>query len=92
MGLFFPSILARLLRIRGGALGVHQGGAIRHCVVTLYVEEGPEGIMALAALSDGFQSLPPLPTSKVGPSGADSGVGGLVHTLAPCGPLQQTLL
>ena len=26
----------------------------------------------LAGLSVGFQSLPPLPTSKLGPSGADS--------------------
>ena len=37
--------------------------------------------MALALLSDGFQSLPPLPTIKLGPSGADSRVGGLVHAL-----------
>ena len=28
--------------------------------------------MPLALLSAGFQSLPPLPTSKLGPSGADS--------------------
>ena len=27
--------------------------------------------MFLAQLSDGFQSFPPLPTSKLGPSGAD---------------------
>ena len=47
-----------------------------------------EGTMALAMLSAGFQSLPSLPTSKVGPSGADSRVGGLVHTLGPCGSLQ----
>ena len=31
-----------------------------------------EGTMALALLSAGFHSFPPLPTSKVGPSGADS--------------------
>ena len=31
--------------------------------------------MALAPLSAGFQSLPPSPTSKVGPSGAASQVG-----------------
>ena len=48
--------------------------------------------MALALLSAGFQSLPPLPTIKLGPSGADSWVGGLVHTLGPCGSLQRTLL
>ena len=48
--------------------------------------------MALALLSASFQSLPPLPTIKLGPSGADSWVGGLVHTLGPCGSLQHTLL
>ena len=46
--------------------------------------------MALAPFFAGFQSLPLLPTIKLGPSGADSGVGGLVHTLSPCGPLQRT--
>ena len=34
--------------------------------------------MPLAGLYAGFQSLPPLPTSKLGPSGADSQVGGWV--------------
>ena len=48
--------------------------------------------MVLALLSAGFQSLPPLPTIKLGPSGADSRVGGLVHALGPCGSLQQPLL
>ena len=48
--------------------------------------------MAIAPLSAGFQSLPPLPTSKVGPSGADSHVGGFVYILGPCGSLQWTLL
>ena len=32
--------------------------------------------MLLAQLSASFQSLPPLPTSRLGPSGADSWVGG----------------
>ena len=41
--------------------------------------------MAPASLSPGVQSLPLLPTIKLGPSGADSGVGGLVHALGPCG-------
>ena len=45
-----------------------------------------------APLSAGFQSLPPLPTSKVGPSGADSPLGGLVHVLGPCGSLQPVRL
>ena len=37
----------------------------------------------LAPLSAGFQSLPLLPTIKLGPSGADSQVIGLVHALGP---------
>ena len=41
--------------------------------------------MLLARLSAGFQSLPPLPTNKLGPSGADSLVGGFVYVLGPCG-------
>ena len=49
---------------------------------------GQEGAMALVPLSAGFQALPPLPTIKLAPSGADSGVGGLVHALGPCGSLQ----
>ena len=53
---------------------------------------GREGAMALALLPAGFQSLPPLPTIKLGPSGADSQVGGLVHALGLCGSLQRTLL
>ena len=48
--------------------------------------------MLLVQLSAGFQSLPPLPTSKLGPSGADSQVGGFVYILGPCGSLQRTLL
>ena len=39
-----------------------------------------------------FQSLLPLPTSKLGPSGTDSWVGGFVYILGPCGSLPQTLL
>ena len=38
----------------------------------------PEGTVLLSVLSASFQSLPPLPTSKLGPSGADSWVGGWV--------------
>ena len=36
--------------------------------------------MVLALLSACFQSLTPLPTSKLGPSGADSRVSGFVHS------------
>ena len=48
--------------------------------------------MPVAPLSAGFQSLHPLSTIKVGPSGADSQVGGLVYILGPCGSLQRGLL
>ena len=41
--------------------------------------------MPLAWLLVGFWSLPPLPTNKLGPSGADSYVGGFVYILGPCG-------
>ena len=51
-----------------------------------------EGTMLLVLLLASFQSLPPLPTSKLGPSGADSQVGGFVYILGPCGSLQLTLL
>ena len=48
--------------------------------------------MMLAQVSPGFQSLPPLPTSKLGPSGADSQMGGFLYILGSCGSLQGTLL
>ena len=41
--------------------------------------------MPRAGLSVRCQSLPPLPTSKLGPSGAESQVGGFVYVLGPCG-------
>ena len=48
--------------------------------------------MALAPLSAGFELLTPVLTSKSGPSGADSWVGGFVYLLGPFGSLQGTLL
>ena len=48
--------------------------------------------MAPDPLYAGFQSLPPPPTIKLGPSGAISRVGGFVHALGPCGSLQRPLL
>ena len=51
-----------------------------------------EETMSLAQLSALFQSLLLLPTSKLGPSGADSWVGGFVYVLGSHGALQQTLL
>ena len=53
---------------------------------------GWEGPVVPASLSARFQSLPPLPTIKLGPSGADSQVCGLVHALGPYASLQWTLL
>ena len=68
----------------------------RWCIVALYVRVWGvavrEGTALLAQISASFQSLPPPPTSKLGTSGADSQVGGLVYVLRPCGSLQQTLL
>ena len=51
-----------------------------------------EGAMEPTLLSTGPQSFTPLPTIKLGPSGANSWVSGPVHTLGPCGSLQQPLL
>ena len=48
--------------------------------------------MLLVQLSASFQSLSLSPTSKLGPSGTDSWVGGFVFVLGPCGSLQWTLL
>ena len=48
--------------------------------------------MLLTWLSPWFPSLTLLPTSKLGPSCADSQVGGLIYILRPCGSLQWTLL
>ena len=48
--------------------------------------------MLIVQLLAVFQSLPTLPTSKLGPSGADSQVGGFVYVLGPCGSLQGALL
>ena len=44
--------------------------------------------MLLALLLASFQSLTPLPISKLDPSVADSQVGGFVYILAPSGSLQ----
>ena len=45
--------------------------------------------MALAPVCAGFRLLSLLPIIKLGPSGADSQMGGLVYVLGPCGSLQQ---
>ena len=51
-----------------------------------------ERTMPLGQLSAGFQSLTLLPTSKLGPSGANSWVGSFMYFLGPCGSRQWTLL
>ena len=53
---------------------------------------GQRGNYAACSALSRFQSLPPLPTSKLGPSGTDSWTGGSVHVLGPHGSLQWTLL
>ena len=77
--------------VRGRALDVHQGGATHVAVLWRCMwGRGPRGTMPLAPFSAVFKSLPPLPTSKLGPSGADSRVGGFVYILGPCGSLQRS--
>ena len=76
--------------VRGRALG-NQGGATHVAathVVVLYVGEGSEREQCYLLSFHGFQSLPLEPTSKLGPSCADSQVCGLVYVLGPCGSLQ----
>ena len=41
--------------------------------------------MVPAPLCTGVQSFTLLPTIKLGPSGADSQMGGYMHALGPCG-------
>ena len=53
---------------------------------------GPRGNNGTCSTLCQISVVPPPPTSKVGPSGADSWVGGLVYSLGPCGSLQRTLL
>ena len=72
--------------VRGRALGIHEGGATH--VVMLYVGKGLEREQwhLLHSLLLFIHSPPP--TMKLGLSGADSQVGGLVYVLGPCGSLQ----
>ena len=79
--------------VRGRTLGIHQGGATHFAACGTVCGGGVrEGTMLFARLWPCFQSLPPLPASKLGPPGADSGVGGFVYILGPHGSLQWTLL
>ena len=75
--------------VRDLALGIFQGRGRHGAVRWSYMwETVREGTMPLALLSTGFQSLFQLPTSKLGPSGADSQVGEFVYVLGPCDSLQ----
>ena len=77
----------------GGALGVHQSREPMSLRCDTVCGGGvQEGTVPFAQLLVGFQSLPPLPTSKLGPSGVDYWVGGFVYILGTCGSLQWTLL
>ena len=70
---FLPGHSCYVLRSR--ALGIHQGKPTLFAVLWWCMwGRGQRGNNA--QLSAGFQSLPLLPTSKLGPSGADSQVGG----------------
>ena len=88
---FSPSQWACYI-IRGRALDVHQGGAACHLLWRCTWGRGLRGSNGACSALCGFQSLPPLPTSKLGPSGGDSWVDGFVYILGPCGSLQWTLL
>ena len=91
LGLFFLSW--QVYYLKGQSLRCSPGwGNPGRWAVMLHGGRGREGAMALVPLSTGFQSLPPLPTIKLGPSGAASRVGGFVYILGPCWSLQRTLL
>ena len=51
-----------------------------------------EGTVLLVQLYVGFQSLPLLPTIKLGPSGAETQVGGFAYVLRSCGPSKWSFL
>ena len=72
-------VLCACYVVRGGALGIRQGRATQ-VNASWYCMWGwvREGTIPLAQFLAIFQSLLPLPMSKLGPSGADSQVGGFV--------------
>ena len=76
--------------VRGGALGIHQGRATHLAALWRCMwGRGQRGINTTCLTLPGFQSLPSLSTSKLGPSFADSQVGGFVYIPGPCGCLQE---
>ena len=73
--------------VRGGALGVQQGGATH--IAGLWALYGGRGLRGknAACLALSWLSVTSSATHKqMGPSGADS--GGFVYVLGPCGSLQ----
>ena len=80
-------------RVRGGALGVHQGGVTHVAALWCCMwGRGGEGNNGTCSTLWGISVTSPTTSSKLGPSGADSRVGGLVCILGPCGSLQETVL
>ena len=70
--------------VKGWSLRCSPGrGNAGCCAVMLYMGEGLRG--SNGACSTLCRISLPLPTIKLGPSSADSRVGGLVHTLGPVG-------
>ena len=81
-----------LLNCKGQSLRCSLGqGNSGRCAVMLYVGKGPRGSNGACSTLHRI-SVFHSATRKLGPSGAGSRVGGLVHALGPCGSLQQTLL
>ena len=73
-------------------MGIHQVGQPTLLCGSVCGEGVREGTMLLAWPSPHFQSLPLLPTSKLGPSGAYSHVCGFMYILGPRWSLYLTLL
>ena len=63
-----------------------------HCIVMLYVGEGSKKNNATCWALGWLSARCPTTHKQIGPSGADSQVGGFVYILGPCGSLQWTLL
>ena len=85
--------LGTFVSCKGRSHRYSPGGATHFAALWHCMGGGvPEGTVSLLWLSPHFQSLLPLPTSKLGPSGADSRVGGLVYILGPFGSLQRAIL
>ena len=78
--------------VRGRALGICQGGAMP--VAALWCFMWGSGLRGNNAAWSALHRLSVTSPAihKLGPSDADSRLGGFVYVLEPCGSLQQTLL